>query len=89
MKLTEKNKKYIDQLSDYEILRRWRFSPTGDPWFTGETAEYWDIKIEKLIGGGNFAVISKQVGFEISDEQKKRDIERVSKELKSKGSLNG
>ena len=41
MDLTPENKKHIDSM-DYEgLLRKWRFAPCGDPWFQGETGDYW------------------------------------------------
>jgi len=41
MKLTPKNKAHIDALDYRALLYRWRFLPVGDPWFQGETGEYW------------------------------------------------
>ena len=41
MKLTPENKAHIDSLSYYGLLSHWRFAPVGDPWFEGETGEYW------------------------------------------------
>lgn len=48
MDLTEANKKYIDSLSYEELLRKWRFAPSGDKWFTGETGEYWADRMSEL-----------------------------------------
>lgn len=41
MNLTPENKAYIDNHSYYGLLERWRNSPAGDPWFQGETGQYW------------------------------------------------
>ncbi len=41
MNLTEENKKYIDSLSITGLLSKIRYAPPGDPWFQGETGDYW------------------------------------------------
>ena len=41
MNLTPENKAHIDAMSHYGLLQGWRFSPAGNPWFQGETGEYW------------------------------------------------
>ena len=48
MNLTPENKKYIDGLSHYSLLERWRFAPVGDKWFQGETGEYWGKRMSEL-----------------------------------------
>lgn len=48
MKLTPKNKEYIDSLSYYSLLSLWRFAPVGDPWFQDETGKYWSERMTKL-----------------------------------------
>lgn len=48
MQLTEKNKKYIESLSIEQLLREIRFSPAGDPWFQGETGNYWMKRYAEL-----------------------------------------
>jgi len=48
MELTPENKKHIDSLSYTSLLRRWRFAPSGDTWFQGETGEYWAARMSKL-----------------------------------------
>lgn len=48
MKLTQENKKIIDSLNYEELLRRWRFAPIGDPWFSGETGNYWKERMSYL-----------------------------------------
>jgi len=66
MQLTEKNKKYIDSLSYEQLLSRWRFAPLGDPWFQGETGEYWGVAMKKKkeeIGQVKAACTSKDIGW--------------------------
>jgi len=48
MDLTEDNKNHIDSLSHYQLLSKWRFAPTGDPWFQGETGDYWGKRMAQL-----------------------------------------
>lgn len=67
MKLTEENKREIDSM-DYEgLLRRWRFSRSGDPWFEGETGAYWKDRMAQLReqpGGQAMRVAaSKSIGW--------------------------
>ena len=47
MKLTPENKAHIDSLSYYGLLSHWRFAPVGDPWFEGETGEYWSKRLSE------------------------------------------
>lgn len=48
MTLTSENKQHIDGLSYYSLLDRWRFAPAGDPWFQGETGDYWAKRMAEL-----------------------------------------
>ena len=48
MELTKENKQHIDSLSLYQLQEKWRFAPAGDPWFQGETGEYWGKRISEL-----------------------------------------
>ena len=48
MDLTEQRKVYIDGLSHFELLERWRFAPLGDPLFQGETGDYWAKRMKEL-----------------------------------------
>ena len=49
MKLTPGNKKHIDSLSHYQLLSKWRFAPSGDESFQGETGDYWGKRMAELI----------------------------------------
>ncbi len=66
MKLTDEIKKQIDGMSYGSLLYRWRFSPPGDPWFTGEVGEYYSKVIaEKRDADPDIAVaVSKAIGWE-------------------------
>ena len=66
MILTKENKKYIDSLEYEELLSRWRFAPSGNPWFEDETGDYWGgvINIKKQEVGQDEAVrTSKDIGW--------------------------
>lgn len=65
MKLTPENKQYIDSLDYEQLLRRWRFAPSGDPWFQGETGKYWSERMKELRKqGADHVRASKTVGWE-------------------------
>ena len=67
MELTKENKKYIDNLSYEQLLSHWRFAPSGDLWFQGETGDYWgstmNMKKEE-IGIDKAVHISKDIGWD-------------------------
>ena len=48
MDLTPENKAHIDSLNHYGLLSKWRFAPSGDPWFQGETGQYWGKRMNEL-----------------------------------------
>lgn len=65
MDLTFENKQYIDSLSHYDLLRRWRFAPVGDTMFQGETGEYWGKRMAELKAKDPTQAVrdSKDLGF--------------------------
>ena len=63
MDLTEANKKYIDGLSYRELLRTWRFSPSGNHWIQDQTGKYWGERIKLLALTVDTVVESKEVGW--------------------------
>lgn len=48
MDLTTANKQHIDSLTHFQLLRHWRYAPAGDPWFQGETGQYWRKRMTEL-----------------------------------------
>lgn len=68
MDLTEDNKKHIDSLGYEALLSKWRFAAVGDPWFQGETGDYWGKRMHELREqpGGNDRHVSasKSIGWE-------------------------
>ena len=67
MDLTKANKEHIDSLSYSQLLSQWRFAPAGDPWFQGETGEYWGKRMSELRsqpdGQERHASASKALGW--------------------------
>lgn len=64
MELTAENKTHIDGLSYEGLLRHWRNAPAGDPWFQGETGDYWDERMKELRAkGADHVGSSKRIGW--------------------------
>lgn len=76
MKLTAENKAHIDGLSYHSLLEHWRNAPVGDPWFEGETGEYWAkvMSDRRNQPGGNEVHVnaSKSIGFKESGQPPKQ-----------------
>jgi len=66
MDLTPKNKAVIDAKDHYQLLERWRYAPSGDPWFQGETGEYWGERMSELKAAspGRAVADSKAIGWD-------------------------
>jgi len=65
MKLTQENKASIDERSYESLLSHWRFAAAGDPWFEGETGQYWSTRMKELRdAGANHVGASKGIGWE-------------------------
>ncbi len=67
MDLTPENKEYINGLSYRQLLYKWRFGEIGDPWFQGETGEYWKERMKELRdqpgGQAKHVAASKSIGW--------------------------
>jgi hypothetical protein len=65
MNLTPDNKRTIDNLSYRDLLAHWRFAPVGDPWFQGETGQYWGKRMRELRDSGlvDHVATSKELGW--------------------------
>ena len=64
MKLTPENKAKIDRLSYTLLLGHVRFDPAGDPWFQGETGDYWGKRMRELReAGADHVGASKFLGW--------------------------
>ena len=65
MKLTPELKAKIDAMPYEQMLSMWRFAPSREPMFQGESAEYFAISIrQKRDADPDFAIrASKNVGW--------------------------
>ena len=62
----EECKNWIDNASYEELLRKWRFSPSGSPFFEGEVGDYYkEVMFRKRDEVGNAAHVraSKKIGW--------------------------
>lgn len=65
MKLTPENKAKIDAMDYESLLLKWRYSPSGDPWFQGETGDYWGERMKELRSQGvDHVGASKRIGWD-------------------------
>jgi hypothetical protein len=66
VRLTAKNRAYIDALDYQALLRRWRFATAGDHWFQDKTGQYWKERMTELRSQDAGAAIraSKDIGWE-------------------------
>lgn len=47
------------------LLHHWRHAPAGDPWFQGETGEYWEGRMRQLRSeGADHVGASKAIGWD-------------------------
>ena len=59
--MTDDQKKNIDNMSQYDLCRIWRFAKVGEPLLQGDTGAYFaKVMNEK---GGFTPGISKQLGW--------------------------
>jgi len=67
MRLTQENKAHIDGMTYMDLLRHWRFAPSGDPWFEGETGEYWTKRMQEIRDspGSEHVRASKIIGWTV------------------------
>ena len=58
-----KMKRWIDDASYEELLRKWRFASVGDPYFQGETGTYYsNVMAQKRMAVDHVAA-SKRIGW--------------------------
>ena len=59
-------KEKIDNATYDQLLSWWRFSPTGNPMFQGDTGEYFSkvmAEKRKKVSDEEHSAISKQIGW--------------------------
>ncbi len=59
----EEMKKWIDDASYEDLLRRWRFDPPGSPWFQGKLGDYYQQMMNKKRETADHVAASKRVGW--------------------------
>lgn len=65
--MTPEQKEWIDNASYIELLRRWRFSDTGDVIFQEEAGEYYKAVMNKRreeVGPSAHVAASKSIGWD-------------------------
>lgn len=65
MELTAELKAQIDGMSYYSMLRKWRFTPSGDDMFSGDSGSYYAGKMarERDADPKAAAQASKDIGW--------------------------
>lgn len=62
----ENIKKQIDSMNYEQLLKRWRFAPSGDPLFQGEVGEYYQEVMKRKreeVGNAAHVATSKRIGW--------------------------
>jgi len=57
---------WIEKASYRELLRKWRFAPSGDPMLQGEVGELFAIRMKDLrasVGDAEHTATSKIIGW--------------------------
>jgi len=65
--MTDEQKEWIDNASYLELLRKWRFVPSSDGYFTPELTLYYEKVMSQRkaeIGPGAAVAASKVIGWE-------------------------
>lgn len=64
--IPKKMKDWIDKASYEELLTKWRFAPSGSPWFQGEVGKYFEEVMSKKraeVGDAAAVQASKNIGW--------------------------
>jgi len=64
--LNDNMKKWIDEASYIDLLRKWRFARSGDPFFQGEIGDYYCqvmARKRKEVGDEAHSRASKAIGW--------------------------
>lgn len=69
MAINENMKKLIDGMDYEEMLRRWRFTPSGSPFFQGELGEYFKKRMLLLKSFVDHDEISKKIGWKRTNKK--------------------
>lgn len=63
--MTPEQKAWIDAATYEQLLRKWRFSPMGDPMFQGDSGDYYQERMTQLKAADPDGAIqaSKNIGW--------------------------
>ena len=64
---TDEMKAWIDTASYEDLLHKWRFEPTGSPWFQGVIGNYYVRKMvwkREQVGDSEHVRASKAIGWD-------------------------
>ena len=63
--MTPEQKKWIDEATYEELLRKWRFAPVGEPMFQGNTGKYYSkvMKERRSANPAGHVSASKSIGW--------------------------
>ena len=63
--MTPEQKSWIDGASYEELLRKWRFAPSGEPMFQGDTGDYYQkvMNEKKSADQAGAVAASKSIGW--------------------------
>ena len=65
--MSDYKKQWIDAASYEELLRKWRFEPSGSDWFAGDVGAYFVAAMKRKreeIGHDAAVQASKSIGWE-------------------------
>ena len=63
--MTPEQKKWIDEASYEDLLRKWRFASVGEPMFQGDTGKYYSkvMNEQRSADPGGHVRASKSIGW--------------------------
>jgi hypothetical protein len=63
--MTDAQKEWIDRASYYDLLLKWRFSPSGNPFFADDCGKYYAKVMEEKRAADPAGAVraSKDIGF--------------------------
>ena len=63
--MTEQERDWIDNATLEQLLRKWRFSALGSPWFVGDTGEHFGsvMNAKRAADPEGWTAASKAIGW--------------------------
>ena len=62
--MTKEQKNWIDNASYEQLLKKWRFAPTGDPYFQNECGKYFGKIMNEKSKTVDTVQASKNIGWQ-------------------------